>query len=88
MWMSDKMILSKICSPGSYGLKHSILKILYTKNGKSNVFGNLITAYLVCSKKKLNGNQKKFTMVGTLFYSTNDPLLIHLLCSLGTFAQM
>ena len=47
------------------------------------VFGNLINIYLVSSKKKLIGSQKKFVKVAvTLYSSTIDPLLIHLLCPL------
>ena len=50
--------ITDICSPGSYGLKYSILQLdkaalgaSFPKKEMGYVFGNLINIFPVCSKK-------------------------------------
>ena len=84
MWMYDEMIISKIYAP----LGATAWNLVYRskigwpfKNDSCNV-------YLVCSKKNRLKKKKIVKTLGTLFCSTIDPLLIHLLCPLCSWKQM
>ena len=74
-----------ICSHGSHSLKYCIFQSGRAALGASvpkikwvMFFRNMINIFLVCSKNKLIGTETNFfvQLLGTLFYSTNESLLI------------